>query len=401
MRRIASLVVALIALALATNPAASEEKPEAKQVITIKVGVFLDLSGALADFGLAAKQGVELAFEELNGESETSKQRFEVVYKDTQSRPEEARAVAEQLVKQSKVAAAIGPITSGMSMAAAPQFQNAGVPVITPSATNPKVTEMGDCSFRACYMDKPQAEAIAVYAHTELKKKRAAILYSRDDSYSEALATAFGEAFRGLGGEIALEGTYVTGETNFATLVGTAKKANPDVLFLPCYYNDAALIAKEAAGQSLTVQILGGDGWEAPSLAQAAEKSLEDSVYATCFLPDAGDAATKFSAAYEAKFKTKPNSLAALGYDAARMLAAACAKAVTKDSQGIAKALRDLKGFEGVTGKDVSFDVRRDAVKPVLFGRIKDGKVKLERTLSATEVAKVLADARKPAAKQD
>jgi len=351
----------------------------------ISVGIYLSLSGDNADFGITTKNGVELAIEEINKTGGVKGKKLKPVYKDTASKPEEAGTVARQLVSQDKVAVAIGSVESGQSLVAAPIFQEAGVPMVSPSSTNPLVTQKGDRIFRVCYLDDFQGAACAAFAFKDMKAKKAAILAKADDPYSTGLAQFFKAKFEKLGGKIVSEQDYRGKLTDFSTQVSNIKPTEPEVVFVPVYYGDIGLIAKEFRKQGVSAPLLGGDGWESPQLVKLGGTALEGCYFGYHYNPDDQDPKVQaYIKAYREKFKDEPNSLSALGYDAVYVIKAAIEK--EGDSRdGITKGLRAIKGHKGVTGT-FDIDANRNARKPISMLKIGDNKLVQVRQVMPEEV---------------
>jgi branched-chain amino acid transport system substrate-binding protein len=375
------LLVPWLAFAPADEPPVPDE-PKGN----IKIGVILSTTGPLADFGIDTKYGIELAVSEVNQKGGINGRKVEIVFHDAASKSEEAGRAATKLVADPDILAGLGCVASGLTLNAAPRFQRAGVPLLTPSSTNPTVTEIGDKIFRACYLDEFQAQALAWYAWNDLKLKRAALLTNRDDAYSTGLAAFFKATFTELGGEVATEQTFPSGTTDFNTQLKAIKDVEPDLLFMPIYYTDASLIARQAAAIELKCQLMGGDGWEGNKLIPTAGDALDGAVFGTHFHAGYSDAAAAFFKAYKEAHKREPSSLAGLGYDAARMIFAAIEKnGATR--KGIADGLRDLKDFDGTTGKGVSIDDNRNAAKPLVVVKVVGEDLTFVREVTPKEVA--------------
>ncbi|MCZ7605446.1 MAG: ABC transporter substrate-binding protein [Planctomycetota bacterium] len=278
MRYALTLLIALTALFSASLTGCKDKGNDAGggDADEIRVGVFLSLSGANADFGKTTKNGIDLAVEEINEAGGINGKKLVIIAKDTRSKPEEAQTVAKQLASQDKVAVAIGSVESGQSIKAAPVFQEAGIPMVSPSSTNPDVTKQGDRIFRVCYLDDFQGQACAAFAYKDLNLRKAALIYAQDDDYSKGLAQYFREAFKGMGGSIVEEAPFQGDVSEFKDQVSKIAAAGPDVIFAPVYYAKIGLIARDFRKQGVTVPLLGGDGWESPQLIQLAGETLEE-----------------------------------------------------------------------------------------------------------------------------
>jgi len=352
----------------------------------VSLGLFVSTSGDIATFGEDTKNGVQLAIDEINGAGGIKGKKIKLIHYDTASKPEEGKTAATKLATQDGVFVAMGAVASGISLAAAPEFQKYGIPMVSPSSTNPTVTEQGNYIFRICYLDDFQGGACAAFAMTDLKAKKAAILQNQDDAYSTGLSDFFEARFKKAGGEIVAKESYKKGTTDFNTQVTNIKGKSPDVVFLPCYYNDAALIAQQCRGQGLNVPLLGGDGWESDKLVPNAKGALEGCYFGNHYAEaDDNPKVKAFADAYRKKYGGAPSSLAALGYDVVYVVKKAIEDAGEFDRAKVRDALAKLKGYEGVTGK-FDIDERRDARKSISMLKIEGEKFKFVRQISPAEV---------------
>jgi branched-chain amino acid transport system substrate-binding protein len=254
--------------------------------------------------------------------------------------------------------------------------------MVSPSSTNPKVTEVGDHIFRVCFIDPFQGKLLADFAKRTLKARRVAILSDVSAPYSVGLADFFRKAFTAAGGEIVGEQKYASKDKDFRAQLTAIKAENPDAIFVPGYYTEAGLIAAQARQLGLTVPLFGGDGWEAPELIQIAGSALENTYYSTHYSPEAADDRVKeFVKAYQAKFNGDiPDAMAALGYDSAMVLFDAIKRAGSTDPAKIRDALAATKDFPCVTGL-TTLDAQRNATKGAVIITVKDGKFKYVETI--------------------
>lgn len=355
----------------------------------VVLGLFVSTTGEIATFGQDTKNGADLAVEEINKAGGIKGRMIDLRFQDCASDPAQGGNAANKLISQDGVLIGLGAVASGISLNAAPVFQRAGVPMISPSSTNPTVTQQGDMIFRICYLDDFQGAACAVFAVKDLKAKKAAILMNQDDAYSTGLGKFFRVKFEKLGGEIVAEETYKKGTADFNTQITNIKGKNPDVVFVPVYYNDMALIAKQSRGQGLNVPLLGGDGWESDDLIPKSDGKLEGCYFGNHYaIADDTPVVSTFVKAYTAKFGRAPSSLAALGYDvvyvAKKAIEDAGAFDAGFDRKKVADALRKLKDFAGVTGT-FSIDKNRDARKSIQMLKIQDGKLVPARRITPEE----------------
>ncbi|MCA8910304.1 MAG: ABC transporter substrate-binding protein [Planctomycetes bacterium] len=350
------------------------------------LGLFVSTSGDIASFGTDTKNGVELAVEEINASGGINGKKIELRVEDTASDPQQGGNAATKLATGDSVFVALGAVASGISLNAAPIFQEKGIPMISPSSTNPTVTQQGDKIFRICYLDDFQGGACAVFAHKDLKAKKAAILSNQDDAYSTGLAKFFKAKFTKLGGEIVAEESFKKGNSDFNTQISNIKGKGADIIFVPAYYNDVALIAKQFRAQDVKTPLLGGDGWESASLTKNAEGALEGCYFGNHYSQeDKSDTVQKFVAAYKKKYGETPSSLAALGYDVVYVTKAAIEKAGAFDRAKVLDALRGLTDFQGVTGK-FSIDGDRNARKSISMLKIQGDRFLPVRQIAPEEV---------------
>ena len=351
---------------LAAGCGASEGTKNANEWL---VGAYLSLSGPQTQFGVDTKEGIELAVEEVNKAGGVKSKQIKVLFEDDKSKPDEANQKVLQLIDRDKVIALLGEIQSAISKAGGIVANRKQVPMITPSSTNPDVTKVGEYVFRVCFVDDFQGQMGAEFCVKTLGKKKIGLLYAEDDLYSSGLATEFKKAVEKLGGEIVLEKKFTKAETNFTTYITELKSANPEIIYAPVYYNQMVPIARQAKAEGIPGEMfVGGDGWSG-----ADYKELEGAYFTDHYAPDVPwEKSKQFVAAYKAKFKRDPSSLAAMGYDAALVLADSMKRAKEDTSKGIRDAIAETKNFAGATGI-ITIDAERNAVKPAVIVQIKNG----------------------------
>lgn len=352
---------------------------------SIKVGEFASLSGSEASFGKSSHNGTVMAIDEINAAGGLLGKKLELIYEDDQSKDGESATAVKKMISRDKVVAILGEVASGRSLEAAPICQQFKVPQISPSSTNPKVTQMGDYIFRVCFEDRFQGGAVlAKFAADSLKARRVAILMDVSAAYSVGLATYFKEKFIAGGGQIIAEQKFTKDDKDFKAQLTAIKAQNPDAIFLPVYYGPASLIAQQARELGITVPLFGGDGWEAPELIDSdkAKQALEGCYFSTHFAPDQeGSRAREFVRKYEKRYGAKPDAMAALGYESAMVLADAIKRANSTEGPKIRDALAATKDFDGVTGK-MTLDAERNARKPAVIIQIKGGKFVYKETVN-------------------
>ena len=349
---------------------------------TIKIGYFGDLSGPTFTFGTSAKNGVLMAADEINQAGGINGHKLDIVIDDDKGSPEQAATIASKLIDTEKVIAIIAGGTSNNSRAAAPKAQVAKVPLISPSSTDPGVTQIGDYIFRTCFIDAFQGEVMARFAADTLKAKKAAILLDFNSSYSRGLADFFELGFTRLGGQIVGKQSYTQGDRDFRGQLILIHGAAPDVIFIPGYYGDVALIAKQARQFNIDQPLLGGDGWDAPELWSLAGDALNGSYISSHYsIEDNAPAVQQFVHEYKQRYgNLLPDAHAALAYDAMRVLADAIQRAGATDGPKLRDALAQTKNFAGVTGV-ISINANRNAVKPAVVLKLQDGRNQYQETI--------------------
>ena len=368
------LSLSFSALALAT--------PLIGATATIKVGEVDPLTGGVSQFGIGCHQGFVLAFEELNAEGGILGQKIELVTEDDQSKPGQSATAVRKLITQDKVVALLGDATSSATLEAAPIAQADKIPMITPTATNPRITEVGDFIFRVCFLDEFQGRVLARFAREKLKAQKVFTLTDVKQDYSIDLLKFFKEEFTKLGGTIVGEQSYSTGDTDFRAQLTPIRVAKPDAVFVPGYYQEVALIVKQARQIGLTMPFIGCDGWANQTLLAIGGKAVDGCFFTNHFSPDdQSPIVNSFVTKYQEKYGVLPDTFSALGYDAARLLADAIKRAGSSDPQAIRDALAKTAGFQGVTG-EISLDANRNASKPGLIVTVKQGKFEIAEKIA-------------------
>jgi branched-chain amino acid transport system substrate-binding protein len=372
--------VLLASLGLTLSCGQQQKNPEDRS--TMPIGFFGDLTGPTFNFGLSAKNGVLMAADEINLAGGINGHKIDIVIEDDKGSPEQAALVTGNLIDRYKVVAIIGAGASGNSQAAAPKAQSAHVPLIAPSSTNPAVTQAGDYIFRACFIDKFQGEVMAKFAVKSLKAKRAAIMLDFTSPYSRGLTEFFEFGFARLGGEIVAKQSYAQGDADYRGQLSAIKAANPEVIYIPGYYGDVAIIARQARQLGLTVPLLGADGWDAPELWELGGDALNGSYISNHYsADDPAETIQKFVHEYRQRYgNLTPDAHAALAYDALRFLAEAIQRAGTTDGQKLRDSLAETKNFAGVTGI-ISMDRERNAVKPAVILKLLDTRYIYQETI--------------------
>lgn len=335
---------------------------------TIKIGANLELSGGVASYGQSILEGLELAIEEINEEGIDGK-KLELVKKDNKSDGPEATSVALNLLTQEKVVASVGAATSGNTIAQVEIANNNQIPIISPSGTNPDITfkdgKLNEFAFRTSFIDPFQGTVAANFASQEVKATKAAVYIDSSNDYSKGLAAAFIDQFEANGGTIVAQEAYQTKDTDFRSTLTSLKSAEPDFIFLPGYYEEVGLIIKQAREAGLNVPIMGGDGWDSPTLVDIAGPEALNNTFITNHY-SSGDPDPKikdFVKAFKEKYSNKsPDAFNALGYDTGYFLADAIKRAGSTDPVKIKDALASTNGLELITGT-FTLDDKHNPVK--------------------------------------
>ncbi|MDI3297863.1 MAG: ABC transporter substrate-binding protein [Bacillota bacterium] len=387
------LVAGLLALALAvgacggspaapSGPATSSGGAGAGQAspAPIKIGMNFELSGAVATFGVHARQAADLAIDQINQKGGVLGRKLQAVTLDNKSDNGESTNVAERLVSEG-VVAVVGPVTTGDTLAAVQVVTQAQIPLVTPGATAVPVTvdtatgKVRDWIFRVCFIDPVQGTVGADFAYKQLHARSAVILEDSTNDYSKGLAAAFKQQFEKLGGKVVLEQGFTQADQDFRSILTTARTKNPDLIYVPAYYDKVGLIVRQARDLGITVPMMGGDGWDSPDLVKLAGAQALNNTYFTNHYSsqDPDPKVQAFVQAYKARYGDVPDALAALGYDAVMLVADAIQRAGSADPAKIREALAATTDFQGVTGK-IALDAQHNPSKPVVLIEMKDGQ---------------------------
>jgi branched-chain amino acid transport system substrate-binding protein len=369
------------AIALLVLPGCGAEKPPGAE--GIKVGFFGALTGPTATFAQSGKNGVTLAVEELNASGGVlGGKRIELLVEDDRGEPTEAASAVSKLITRDHVVALIGEQASSRTIAAAPIAQSYGIPMISPTSTNVEVTKKGDYIFRVCFTDAYQGAVLSSFARNDLKAETAAQLVDVRNDYSVGLAQAFRESFQKAGGRVVAEEKYSEGDSDFSAQLTAIRPLDPDVLVVPGYYTDAGLIARQAKALGLRAVLLGGDGWDSPKLTEIGGESVEGSYFSNHYsADDPSTTVRRFVNDYRKKYGAEPDSIAALSYDATKLLADAIRRAGSTEGKRIRDALADTKGFVAVSGT-VTMDADRNPIKPAVVLKVEGGRFRFVTSVS-------------------
>jgi branched-chain amino acid transport system substrate-binding protein len=350
----------------------------------IVAGAFLSLSGPDSTFGTDSRDGIALAVEEINAAGGVKGKKVRVIYEDDKSTTQEASQKVRQLIDRDKVVAVLGEVASSRSLAGGLIANKSKVPMITPSSSAVDVNQGREWVFRTCPTDALQGKVAARFIQEDLKKTKVGIFYAAQDTYSSGLAKSFREAFKKRGGEIVVDKGYQKGETNFRTYLAELKAQNPEVVFVPNYYGDMVLIARQAKELGMPgTMFVGGDGWDSSDLLEGAGAELEGTYFTNHYAPDIPwENSKKFLATFRTRYHKEPTAIAAQGYDGTRILFDAVARAPSVTPDAIRTALLATKDFSGATGP-TTINADRNADKPIVIVQIKDKKFTFSKQLGA------------------
>ncbi len=385
MKRKISLLLALAMITTFTLAGCSKSDTKANvDSDVIKIGVFEPMTGANAAGGQLEVEGVKLAnklYPTVNGK------KVELVFADNKSDKVEAASAAANLVEQEHVNAIVGSWGSGNSMAAGDVVQDAKVPAVAASATNPLVTAGNDYYFRVCFIDPFQGTVMAKYAANKLQAKKVALLQEVSSDYSVGICKFFSDEFIKLTGDknaIVAKASYNTGDQDFTAQLTNLKSSNPDVIFAPGNFTEGAMLIKQARQLGITTPIIGGDTWETPEFIDIGQDAVEGTVFSTFFASETPltEESKIFLDAYRKEYNKEPAAVSALSYDAYILILDAIKRADSADPVKIRDEIAKTKDFPGAAGI-ITIDENNNAVKDAVLKEVKDGKFTYLDTIKA------------------
>lgn len=370
-----------ISLSLASCQKTSGPRNLEQNKDTIRIGEVQTLTGSEASYGISIHRGIQLVIDEVNAKGGVRGKKIEVITLDDQGKAEEAATATTKLITQEKVLAVMGAVTSSRSLAMGPIAEKYKIPMLTPTGTNPRVTLIGPHVFRTCFVDAFQGGVMAKFALHGLKAKKAAILRDVKSDYSVGLAEFFSLTFKKGGGEVLMEQSFSAGDIDFKAQLTAIRARNPDFVFIPAYYSDAGLIARQARELGIHVPLLGTDGWDSPKLIEIAGAAANHSFFSNHYANDnSSPEVTRFATLYKTRFNEMPDGISALGYDTAQLIVDAISRASDLTPDSIREALSKTKDFMGVTGK-ITMDQNRNPMKSAVILKIEEGLVKYRETI--------------------
>jgi branched-chain amino acid transport system substrate-binding protein len=366
-------------------PQATGASPAAAVGDVIILGHVGSLTGSEATFGDSTDKGLKLAIEEANARGGVKGKRIELKTYDNQGKPEEAAIAATRLVVNDHASILLGEVASRRSLAMAPIADENKVPMISPASTNPKVTKDGDrvrpYVFRVCFIDPFQGTVMARFARETLKLGKVAVLRDVGNDYSVGLADYFLTRFKELGGAIVDDQSYKAGDQDFKAQLTAIKGKKPEGIYIPGYYTDVALIARQARELGLRQPLMGGDGWDSAKLFEIGGRALDGCYYSNHYSPDdPSPRIQEFVARYKAKFGAVPDTMAALGFDAGQIAVDAMTRARELTGPAIRDAIAATSGFQGVTGV-ITIGADHNAAKSAVVLAIQNGAARWVATI--------------------
>lgn len=354
----------------------------------IKIGVVYELTGNTATFGTAAANGAKLAFKEINAKGGVLGKQIQTVIADNKGEPAESTNAMTKVITQDKVVAVTGFTVSSCGIAGSTVAEVNKIPLVAAATTNPKVTldektgKAKEYIFRACFIDPFQGTVAANFALNSLKVKKAAILIDNSSDYSKGLSQFFKEAYTKGGGQIVAEEAYLQKDQDFKAILTKVKALNPELIYLPGYYEEVGKIIKQAREMGITVPFLGGDAWDSPKLVEIAGPAPLNNTHFTNFYSneDTSPASKAFVEAYKKEYGQVPDSMAAMGYDAAYLLVDAIKRANSTEAAKIRDALASTQGFKSVSG-EMNFTPTHDAIRSAVIIELIDGKQVYKETV--------------------
>lgn len=374
-----SLAVTFTMLAALVTGCGSSTTSKPADSKVIKIGGNYELTGGIANFGTQTSNGIKLAFKEANAAGGMLGKQITLILADNKSEPAEAANAITKLITQDKVVTVLGPVSSSNVLATLQIAEDHKIPVLTATATNPKVTvdngKVRPYVFRACFIDPFQGKVMSDFAIKSVKAKTAAVYLDSSSDYSKGLAEVFAAAFVQDGGKIVAKEGFLQKDTDFKATLTKIKATNPDVIFIPAYYEEVGKIVKQARELGITVPLLGTDGWDDGKLVEiAGAAALNDGFFSNHYSSQDKDPnIVKFVEAYKKEYGQEPSALAALGYDSGIMIIDAIKRAGSDDPAKIREALEQTKNLQVSTGI-LTLDANHNPVKSAVVIEMKDGK---------------------------
>jgi branched-chain amino acid transport system substrate-binding protein len=354
----------------------------------IKIGMIYELTGNTATYGTSAASGAKLAFKQINANGGVLGKQIQVITADNKGEPSESANAMTKVITQDRVIAVTGFTVSSCGIAGSTVSEDNKIPFVAAATVNPKVTvdektgKVKNYTFRACFIDSFQGTVGANFALNNFKAKKAAIIIDNSSDYSKGLARVFKDAFTQGNGQIVAEEAYLQKDQDFKSVLTKIKAQNPDLLYIPGYYEDVGKIVKQARELGISIPVLGGDAWDSPRLVEIGGASALNNTYFTNFysVEDKNPASNAFVEAFKQEYGQMPDSMAAMGYDAVYLLIDGIRRANSTEAAKISEALAATKNFKSVSG-DMDLSATHDAIRGVVIIEMKDGKQVYKETI--------------------
>lgn len=369
-----SLVLVLV-LGLITSGCNNLIKND-KEII---LGANYEMTGALAAVAKQTVNGINLAIKQTNEQGGVLGKQIKLIIADNKSEPSESANAITKLIKNDNVKLVFGSVASSNVLATVQIAHDSKIPLITATATNPSVTMEQDqvrpYVFRTCFIDPFQGEVMANFAAKSLQAKNAVMYIDSSSDYSKGLAKIFAEKFIANGGMIIGEESFLQKDQDFKSTLTKIKAINPDVVFIPAYYEEVGKIIRQAREIGIKSQLIGTDGWDDPKLIEIAGLSaVEGTFFSNHYSPqDQDPKVVEFVKAYKAEYNQEPSALAVLGYDCALVVIDAIKRAGSDDPEKIRQALEETKKLQITTGL-LSIDNNHNPIKSAVVVEIKNGQ---------------------------
>lgn len=341
---------------------------------TVKLGFVTAYTGPGAAYGVAMKEGVDLAVEEINKNPNT-KVKIDLKTYDTKLVKAEAINAFKKCIEQDKVLAIEGPMTSGEMFAAGPVAQQSKIVAFGTGTTAPGITDIGDYIFRNAIPGKLAIPVTVKKAHDKLGFKKVAVLYSNNNDQMVGENQIYQDLFKEMGIEVVATETFADKDTDFSAQLTKIQAANPDVLVIAGLYQEGSLIVKKAREMGMNQPIIGNNGFNSPAYIEQSGAAADGTLVATPWNPESkSEKAQAFRKAFVAKYGHEPDQFAAQAYDAMYVMHQAVEQSgTTTDRKKFRDTLAQIKNFEGATGK-FEFDQNRDPKMDLAVLEVKDGK---------------------------
>lgn len=354
----------------------------------IKIGILNEMTGGNATFGTSSANGAKMAIKEANAKGGILGKQIQAVIADNKSEPSESANAMTKLATQDKVVAVTGIFSSSNAIAASNVAEVSKLPYVAIGATNPKVTvdeksgKVKDYTFRICFIDPFQGTVGANFVLNTLQVKKAVMLVDNSSDYSKGLALFFKDAFTKGGGNVLAEEAYLQKDQDFKTILTKVKALEPEVIYVPGYYEEVGKIVKQARELGITAPIVGGDGWDSPKLVEIGSAIALNNTYFTNHYSadDTSPASRAFVEAYKKEYGQAPDAMAVLSYDGTNVLIDAIKRANSVEPEKIREALAGTKDYAAITGS-TTLNATHDAVKNAVIIEMKDGKQMFKATV--------------------